>query len=62
MYFTCHARWLKYEHNVIVNHWKYSQVLAPRVYSHTQWSEMKKKKETIYEKHNRGLPNILVSK
>lgn len=34
---------LKYEHNVIVTYWKYSQVFAPRLYSHTQWKKQKKK-------------------
>lgn len=32
---------LKYKHNVIINHGKYSQVSALRIYSHTLWSEKK---------------------
>lgn len=36
---------LKHEHNVIVNHWKYSQVFAPGVSSHTLWEGRKAGKE-----------------
>lgn len=35
---------LKYEYNVIVTHWKYSQVFAPRLYSHTQLKKKERKK------------------
>lgn len=48
---------LKYEHNVIVTYWKYSQVFAPRLYSHTQWKKQKEI-ETMYENHKRVLQKL----
>lgn len=43
---------LKYEHNVIVTYWKYSQVFAP-----IQW-EKKEEIEPMYEKHKRVLQKL----